>query len=317
MMKKKLTVSEQVEHMKEKGIGFGVVSEKDAITYLEHNNYYFKIKAYAKNYAKYQIGANAGKYVNLEFAYLKDLAIIDMLLRRFIMQASADVEHAVKVRLLSDFNNSSDDGYEYVEEFLNSHSDILDTIKKKRENSYTKDLTEKLLEEGFAIWNIIELLSLKDFLALYKSFYEKYPDAISGRNLYYPMQGVRKIRNAAAHNNCLINSLRKSYSGKTRYNSKVDQFIANIGGIGKKSRSTYRSNQVIYDFVTLLYMIDEVIYSNEMKKKIISELHELFHGRMIKHADYYKKESSITGAYHFVCKIVDSMCEKYYNDDVI
>lgn len=316
-MKKKISVPEQIEHMKSKGIGFEIVSETDAASYLEHNNYYFKLKTYAKNYAKYQIGDRAGEYVNLEFAYLKDLAIIDMLLRRFIMEASTDVEHAVKVRFISDFNRSRDDGYEYVQEFLDSYPEILETIKKKKNNSYTKDLTEKLLEDGFAIWNIIELLSLKDFLNLYKGFYEKYPESLTGHNLYYPMQGVRKIRNAAAHNNCLINTLRHPYSGKTRYNSKVDRFIADTGAVGKKSRNTNKSNQVIYDFLTLLYMINEVIYSNEMKRRIFNDLYDLFHGRMVKHADYYKKESSITGAYNYVCKIIDSVNAKYYNTDVI
>ena len=316
-MKKKLSVSEQIKHMKMKGICFDIISEADAADYLEHNNYYFKLKAYAKNYAKYQIGEKAGKYVNLEFAYLKDMAIIDMLLRQFIMEASTDIEHAVKVRFLSDFNSSPDDGYEYVNEYLKAYPDVLETIKKKKGNSYTNDLTEKLLAEGFAIWSIIELLSLKDCLKLYKGFYEKYPKALNGYNLYYPMQGVRKLRNAAAHNNCLINTLRKPYSGKNSYNSKVDRFIANTGAIGKKSRNTYKSNQVIYDFVTLLYMIDEVIYSPKMKQKIISELYELFHGRMVKHAEYYKKESAITGAYNYTCKIVDSMYEKNYNIDVI
>ena len=54
-----------------------------------------------------------------------------------------------------------------------------------------------------------------------------------------------------------------------------------------------------------------------MKQKIIESLHDLFHGRMIKHADYYKKESAITGAYHYICKIVDSMHQKTYNNCVI
>ena len=33
--------------MKSKGITFDIVSEEEAEQYLENNNYYFKIKAYA------------------------------------------------------------------------------------------------------------------------------------------------------------------------------------------------------------------------------------------------------------------------------
>lgn len=46
----KLSISEQVEYMTiRKGITFRAVTEKDAEEFLKHNNYFFKIKAYAKN----------------------------------------------------------------------------------------------------------------------------------------------------------------------------------------------------------------------------------------------------------------------------
>ena len=41
-MRKKLTVNEQIEHMKSKGIQFNIISEKDAENYLNENTYYFK-----------------------------------------------------------------------------------------------------------------------------------------------------------------------------------------------------------------------------------------------------------------------------------
>lgn len=316
-MKPKLSVEQQIQHMKLNGIGFNIIPETEARDYLKNNTYYFKLKAYAKNYAKYQIGEKKGQYVNLEFAYLKDMSIIDMRLRHFILQASTDLEHAVKVRFLNDFNNSQDDGYELVKKYLAENPDVEDIIKSKKENSYTKDLAEKLCDEGFAIWNIIELLSLKDFLVLYRRFYEEYPDALQGINLYYPMQGVRKIRNAAAHNNCIINSLRKPYTGKISYNSKVDRFVNMVPNIGKTAKSNNKRNQVIYDFVTLLYLVDEVIESVGVKTRILSDAKDLFSTRMIEHAEYYSKESSITSAYEYVNKIVDFLYEKAYNNGVI
>lgn len=312
-MKEKLTILEQVNHMKSKGVTFNIMTEEDAASYLENNTYYFKIKSYAKNYAKYQYGDSVGNYVNLEFAYLKDLSIIDMHLRHFILKTAANIEHAMKVRFLRDFNNSTDDGYTLVRIFFREHPGLEEEICAKKGNSYTSDLIDKLQHEGFAIWNIVELLSLKDFLQLYNRFFEEYPDALSGHNWYYPMQGVRKLRNAAAHNNCIINSLRKPYTGKIRYNNKIDRFITQVPGIGKKSRSNNRSNQVIYDFITMLYLVDEIIASNEMKKAIFSEAYALFHSRMTKHAEYYSKESSITSAYSYVKKIVDFLYEKAYN----
>lgn len=316
-MKEKLTVEQQIEHMKSKGIQFNIVSENDAISYLTNNTYYFKIKAYAKNYDKYRTTEKAGQYVNLEFAYLKDLAIIDMLLRHFILKTSVDLEHTIKTRFLRDFNNSEDDGYYLVQKFLDENPLILDEIKRKKENSYTKDLSNKLLKDGFAIWNIIELLSLKDFLLLYQRFYAEYPNARTGHNLYYPMQAVRKLRNAAAHSNCLINTLRRPYSGKVSYNGKVDAFVKRISSIDKKSQRSNLSNQVVYDFVTMLYLVDEITDSSGVKKQTIKEIHDLVHGRMVKNADYYKKESAICSTYNFIKKIVDFLYEKTYTNRVI
>lgn len=316
-MKEKLTVEQQIQHMKSRGVQFNIVSGEEAISYLTNNTYYFKIKAYAKNYDKYRTTEKAGQYVNLEFAYLKDLAIIDMLLRHYILKTSVDLEHTMKTRFLRDFNNSEDDGYHLVQMFLDENPSILDDIKRKKENSYTKDLSNKLLTDGFAIWNIIELLSLKDFLMLYQRFYMEYPNARTGHDLYYPMQGVRKLRNATAHSNCLINTLKRPYSGQVRYNSKVDAFVKKIGSIDKKSRSSNMSNQVVYDFVTMLYLVDEITESMGMKEQTIKELYDLVHGRMVKHADYYKKESAICSTYNFIKKIVDFLYEKTYTNKVI
>ena len=103
-MKPKLSVAQQIEHMKSKGIGFTIIGEAEAAEYLSNNTYYFKLRAYAKNYDKYKATEKIGQYVNLEFAYLKDLAIIDMHLRHYILKTSVDLEHTVKTRFLADFN---------------------------------------------------------------------------------------------------------------------------------------------------------------------------------------------------------------------
>ena len=72
--KKKLSIDEQIEHMKNIGIKFNLVSEEQAKAYLENDTYFFKIKAYAKNYDKNK----EGKYTNLDFGYLKELSLFPM-----------------------------------------------------------------------------------------------------------------------------------------------------------------------------------------------------------------------------------------------
>ena len=98
--KPKLSLDEQIEHLKDKGILFNIMDESDAKKYLEQNNNYFKLTAYRKNYNKHPDGKYKGKYINLEFAYLVDMAIIDMRLRYQIVHMALDIEHHAKLQLL-------------------------------------------------------------------------------------------------------------------------------------------------------------------------------------------------------------------------
>ena len=84
-MKNLLSVDEQIEHMKQKGITFNYVSEDDAKVFLSRNNYYMKLAAYRSNYAKCTAGRRCGQYTKLDFGCLKELSTIDMHLRYIIM----------------------------------------------------------------------------------------------------------------------------------------------------------------------------------------------------------------------------------------
>ena len=46
----KLTIEDQVAYMKNKGITFDHCSEKDAVRFLQESTYFFKVKAFDKNY---------------------------------------------------------------------------------------------------------------------------------------------------------------------------------------------------------------------------------------------------------------------------
>ena len=85
---------------------FDIVSETEARRYLDTQTYYFRIKAYAKNYEKYLATDKQGQYINLDFAYLIDLSEIDAALIDLILRMTISFEYYLKVKLLSDFNAS-------------------------------------------------------------------------------------------------------------------------------------------------------------------------------------------------------------------
>lgn len=134
-----MKIVELVPHMKEENIKFEKSSEKDAIKYLSENNNYYNVTAYKNNFVKYQCGEFKGKYIDLDFAYLRDLAIIDYRTRLLLFKMIIDIEHYLKIRILNTIENiDEEDGYNIVNLYLEKdYNDskfpkkVHDSIRKK------------------------------------------------------------------------------------------------------------------------------------------------------------------------------------------
>ena len=114
-----LTSAQLIQKMKdEKGISFCIVSEKQAEKYLFNVNNFLRTASYRKNYQKYQKGYNTGKYIDLDFAYLKELSTIDMHFRMEVIHLCIDIEHDLKVKILQEVETANIDGYSVVRDFL-------------------------------------------------------------------------------------------------------------------------------------------------------------------------------------------------------
>jgi abortive infection bacteriophage resistance protein len=139
-LKPKLSYLALIDSMKQRGITFEITSENEAEAFMESNNYYFKLAAFRKNFPK-----NNGKYINLDFAYLQDLAAIDACIRRYLSDMSLAVEHGLKVKILDLITkNTNEDGYAIVQEFRRknprSYGRVLSYL---RSNRYSHDLYKK------------------------------------------------------------------------------------------------------------------------------------------------------------------------------
>lgn len=314
MSKPKLTAEELIAKMKkEKGITFNYISEENAIEFLKRKNNYYRLAAYRKNYDKRLNGENKGTYINLDFAYLVDLSIIDMHLRNMIIQMCLDIEHDLKVQLLNDItSNPVEDGYDIVVSFLNNNEYLKEEIYKKRFSTYVGDLINKFftfethknannkdiiddMEVRCPIWSFVEIISFGTFINLYDYYYDL--DAPIQKQLLNP---VKSLRNACAHNNCLINNLRR---GSTRPTRKVSQFVSSIPNIKSDARKKYLSSQPIFEFCSLLLVYDSVVSEN-VKGHRYKELSSLINKRMKKHSEYYSNQQLLSSTYDFIRKIV-------------
>lgn len=309
--KSKLSIREQIAHMKNiNGISFNIVSEEEAEDFLRNSTYYFKLKAYAKNFDKYQDGPNKGKYINLDFAFLKELSILDMHFRNKLMKLTLNIEHLLKTQLMKDVSeNDQEDGYSITDMFLQQHQHIPEKINRLSQTSVCKDLIKKY-KDNFAVWNIIEVLSFGDFINLYKMYYEKYP---SSNSMVEYLWSVKFLRNAAAHNNCLLNSLRMPYSIDIKPNKKVNTYISKISGINPTMRKKKMKNPLIHDFIVCLYMLTFLACGSSVGQKTLFEIKELFEGRFLRNKHYFSRNNVIISYYCFTKTIVDHFHSKIYN----
>ena len=299
---------ELIKHMKDKGIQFNKISERDAKDFLENNNYYLKLASYRGNYTKRSEGKNKGKYINLEFAYLKELSIIDMHLRYIIIEMCLDIEHALKVKLLKEITkNKDEDGYLLIRKFLaeGNNIKILENIYKHRNGEYCKDLIKKYYPY-FPIWVFLEVISFGELLNLCSFYQELYNNAYIIDNKL--MNEVRDIRNAAAHSNCLINKLGEKIDKTKQPDSKITNFIKDMNCVGADARSKYLRRRFSYSFMTLLFVYDEFM-PEKPKKKRYEQIKNFMENRVVRNKDYFEKNSLIVSTYNFHKKVIDKLIE--------
>lgn len=304
----------------QKGVAFRLINEEEARQYIAEKNNYLRAASYRKNYEKHQSGKNKGKYIDLDFAYLVELARIDMGLRECLLPMCIDIEHALKVTIISNVeNNPLEDGYSIVERFLKDNPDILHNIAGKAESIFTGDLIQKYFnlcyvfdkENGTIrteiqavdcpIWVLVEILAFKDFMRLLDFYNGKYPGRIAYQRKL--LNTVRSLRNACAHNNCIMLSMRP---GSTQPNSAVSRYIAQIPAIGKEERKNKLASRPLYEIACLLIVYDQVV-SEHVKEAGLSRLKSYIHGRMYEHIDYFQGNQVISTAFGFLQKVVDNL----------
>ena len=288
MDKRKLSYEQQIEDLKEKNVKFEMYTEEEARKFLQYNNYYFKLKSYARNYTKYSKVELSNKYINLDFACLVELSTLDMYLRRLIVGLCLDVEHLLKTRLMRDIDCS-----------------VMAGIKANKDKSATSDLIKNFDEnDNIPVWSFIETLSFGHFIELYELYYGVY----GGHSYSSYLGSIKFLRNAAAHNSCLLNSMRKPYSIKIKKNKDIMDALAK----SNKFSTSYKKkmeNPVVHDFVVLLFVYYDILNTpanRNMRDKGMQQVKELFLKTMLRNdnANMFKKNDVLVENYHFICEVI-------------
>lgn len=307
IVKPKLSLDGQIEHLKEKGVLFNIMDEAEARDYLGQHNNYFKLTAYRKNYDIHPAGENKDKYINLEFAYLVDIAVIDMQLRYRIVHMALDLEHHTKLQLLRKMDEYNEDGYQVVQDYIDSLDEkqrkIFDSeINRNKGNIYCGDIIAKY-EGAFPIWAFIEIVPFGRLVAFYGFCADRFSDK-SMKDTFYRLLTCKEIRNASAHSNCILNNL-KAKTAAHSTNAAVTSELMKIKGMNTNFRKNRMSNARIQQVVTLLYTHKDMVESEGIKRSESEDLKKIME-RVDKNYDYYNTNPMIKGTFDFLKLVVDS-----------
>lgn len=296
----KLKVPEIIEYCKNNlGITFNLMDEEKAKEFLEKNNFFFRLKQYCSICPEQ---TKSGKYIGLDFGHLVELSTIDMFLRKLLLKMTIDLEHYLKVKLVNDCqNNPADDGYEVVEKFLESHLKLKEDIAKVNKNtSYGESSFEKYISAP-AVWNFVEMVSFADFI----SFYAFYYDYMRMKCEYTKhFESVRRIRNACAHNVCMLASFKPVQGFKSDLETNFELLGGNIG-IGSGTISYCMKVPLLNDFAVMLSVYTKLISSPKIKEITIQEIKDFFDGRMVYRKQYFEDNTDIKNAYQFARRVLD------------
>lgn len=294
MIKEKLTLQGQIDHMSAKGINFDVINETDAKIMLSKVNYYFKVTSYRSNFVK----NSDNKYQNLDFAYLTDLASIDMQLRDYLLDLSLDIEHGIKVVILELItNDANEDGYSIVQDFKNAHEgQYTQTLDYLKRNKYLKDMYDKH-HDNLSVWTFLEVMTFGT-LSMFVDFYLDRTGTRKVRRIHNYLKYSKNIRNACAHSNPLLVNL---FSGREflRRPSAPVQTAANKIGI----QNNYLQDIKINDLVSLFYLhrdmqsIQMSSHRCRQGKRLITRFH--------RHEEWYADNVQLNTFFSILDKLID------------
>lgn len=298
----KLSIPQQIEHMKKKGISFELYKETSARTFLAEHNYYFKLKAYAHNFDRYKNPEKDNRYINLDFAHLVDLSKIDAEFRKVILSMCLDLEHYLKVRMLNHCTMVDENGYDIVNKLFAMQPTLQEEIEQKINTSTCHQIVAKR-KDVWAIWSVVELISFGPFIDLYTLFYSENKFEDDCRCYLYP---IKMIRNAAAHNNCLLNQMRAPYSRSIKPSYELRNAINKISSYKAEKVTQQLQNPTTHDFLALLLVYCKVVPESS-RKKGLDAVKALFNERMLEHKDYYAKQQGLISTYSFVVEILNKL----------
>lgn len=296
--KPKLGYLDLISNMKARGIKFEITNESNAEKFMETTNYYFKLASYRKNFPK-----SHGKYIDLDFTYLQDIAAIDVTLRRFLSNVTLAVEHGLKVYIMDLITkNDSEDGYSIVQEYRTekpkSYGRVLSYLHS---NQYSHKLYQKYHSEP-SIWSFLEVSPFGDLSQFIEFYRGKYPNRKLG-TIVANLKFAKNIRNATAHSNPILINLFTD----DEFLPHPTQAVVSEAALMNVD-SLLLTDMKVHDLVALFYL-NKLLTSTTARQHFYEDGKEVFN-RFNKHSEYYSGVASINQFKIIFSNIIDYQISK-------
>lgn len=261
-----LTIEQQIEHLKQKGVAFELCSEEEAADYLRDKCNFFKLASYRKLFSKYEGGPRDGRYVDLDFGQLRLLGM------------TLDIEHFQKVTLLREMEDRGEDGYAIMADYMASLTTAnreyrLRALKMSGRSPYSSSLYAKYSGDMPA-WAFLELTSFGTLIDFVRFCARRWGDRRLEAS-HYDLKRVKSVRNCAAHGSCLINCFAERGAARGSASSGVSRRVA-AAGIPKTTRRKWMGNTAMQEVATVLVAHSGLVPEGSSRSRAASELAEMF-----------------------------------------
>lgn len=317
--KPSLVVADQIDHLKKKGVTFDLCTEEQAAEYLHAANNLLRTSSYRKLYPVKLEGRHAGEYAGLDFEHLRVLSSLDRHLRECLLSIALDIEHFARMQVLDACEEHGEDGYQVVCDYaacLNHKGrNHLEGGLKSRSaeggthDDYSGDLIAKHISasehlDRMPVWVLLEVIEFRAFCDFYLFCAQRWGDELM-RQRHYVLKSVRALRNACAHNSCILNGVGGASAGADVKANELVTASLNAHGMGRtKSRRAKLSNLRVVQMAATLYADSLFCTRPQTAQRHASAFAKLY-SDWAGTRDLFVKNPAITSFFDFFFKLVD------------
>ncbi|NHM16303.1 hypothetical protein GMI69_06475 [Eggerthellaceae bacterium zg-887] len=269
-------IDAQIRKLKSAGVTFEKCTEREARDYLAVKCSACKVSAYARLFDIHAEGENEGKYMDLDFSQLKYLADIDQRLREILLAMSLDIEHFCKTRLTIECAVTEADDRQVMAVYLNDQDDrqrkyIAHEIERSKNDPTNDHIFEKYGDQ-LPLSAFMEVVPFGTIVGLIRYCGTRSDDKELIAD-YFVLRSVQALRNACAHNSCILLDLFPHTDGKKIAPPEMNKALSAIG-MSKRIRHRWLQTVPTARIASLLYLYSEMVPEGNTRTRRLDALNE-------------------------------------------